>query len=309
MTRVSILFSSSRSKYFFVAFCIFSNSVFADTVIFKNGTFFQGQVLSQTPDELVFQKEGGGSLKIDKTRIVKVTFKNLNRQQVDKILIEEAKKDPTITAPVVKQEPKPEPKVEETPKTETPAKAEPSDPTKPKKVIIGRWEPVWRSALVPGWGQFYGGERWTGIGTFALFFSALAYTGSSLSAMNAAQTNYESANRLGTILPFVAAPTLDSSGGLVRLFVLNQITARQAIDARQSYESSVLTSVTAVGALGAIYAIQLMHAVYLGRKLEKETTLEFNKVSVADGYLQVRPNLERVFTGQATQLNPSLNLE
>ncbi len=122
----------------------FSSSLFADTVILKNKTVHKGKVSAQNESSLTLKTKSGEEFVFPKRSILRVVYKDLNEQEVKRVIQEEEKKNPLPTKKEVSEESN-----FVTEPTEIPV--EPQKNTDPA-FQRNKWNVTWRSALLPGWG-------------------------------------------------------------------------------------------------------------------------------------------------------------
>jgi sRNA-binding regulator protein Hfq len=149
-------------KYLPTILIILSTQLYSETILFKDGTKVQGKIRTQDKSTITINTSDGVKI-VSKGDITKVIYKDkISEAEENKIRQDEEKKKLALDA---KKQELERIKTETLPK-ETPEKKETvvfkPDPNKADedKTALGAF---WRSALVPGWGQFYQGREWAGI--------------------------------------------------------------------------------------------------------------------------------------------------
>ncbi|MCX7997380.1 MAG: hypothetical protein N3A69_00325 [Leptospiraceae bacterium] len=247
-------FSNYKVFHFFLillAVLFLSFPLLADTLILKNKKVYKGKVLSQTETNISFRTNDGQQLNFQKKAVLKVVYKDLNEQETKKVIQEEEKK---IAKTTTTQE-----EVQEIP----PTKEEIPEPTVTKTPDKRTWfSIVWRSALIPGWGQLKA-ERYYSAG-FAFLFT-LGALGSAYSSVNNLQTAENNYRVLSSLTPVITASggTGDPTGSLVIGTLYNQVVF-------SGYQSNVSKANNSVQVLTVLYGLQLIHAFFVGRAWEKE---------------------------------------
>lgn len=117
------------------------------------------------------------------------------------------------------------------------------------------WSAVWRSAVLPGSGQLYNDQEWTGWGIMGAFAAATAYAGSSINSTNAAKATYDSTASTYFILPFTTSIASEAD-------ILASIGFMQTSTASRIYSTKLKQSNQALGMMGIIYLGQLLHAYF-----------------------------------------------
>ena len=119
---------------------------------------------------------------------------------------------------------------------------------------IDRWGPLWRSALIPGWGQFYAGSPVSG----SLFGGLFAF--GTVNAYNE-YTSFTDTAFLAPLLPGAGIPVAT---------VVYFETGRRS----ETYARSVKRQQQSIYFLGGIYLTQLLHAAFLSKDLGPAVLLD-----------------------------------
>lgn len=132
-------------------------------------------------------------------------------------------------------------------------------------LILGsmRFNAGWRSALIPGWGQYYKEEKVKSIIYFTTFFSGLVYFNTLYSDYNQAKSNFESSSNLGLLLGSYQG---SGAGGLV---LYNYLQNESNYNDTVSKASNV--SIVAIS-LELIYLINILDAILLNPSPKQEST-------------------------------------
>jgi hypothetical protein len=157
-------------------------------------------------------------------------------------------------------------------------------PEKRKKVAgiekRNKWSIVWRSAVLPGWGQWKAGKKGYASLTFFSMLGAAAYVNSQRRAALAEEKTYNLLTTplgIDTLLTLATqnetdpnkkwnskfSPGQTGSGALVTPIILGQVFYSPYGNAVNKYNNSLQI-------IEVIFAAQLIHAFFIGRAWEKE---------------------------------------
>ncbi|TGL61396.1 LA_0442/LA_0875 N-terminal domain-containing protein [Leptospira sarikeiensis] len=214
--------------------------LFADqTILLRKGGKIIGNVVGQNEKTITVQSDSGKQT-INKRDILKIIYKDITAEEEKKIRKEEEKK------------------IQENPQVvEEPIQILPPSSTEPKR---SRWSAVWRSALIPGWGQWYTGHKLEGGITGGAFLGSLAYSASSRSEAESAKSKYDDA-----VSKSSTTGSLIFGGGVANFYLLTVVPG-----ARADYESAIQSYNTSVYVLGTVYLAQLVRSYFLGKAWENE---------------------------------------
>jgi len=268
-------------------FLLSGQALLAETVLLRSGAMEKGKVTSQNEKTLTLTKPDGKTIDIPKTKILKVIYQDVSEAEALKIK-EEAERKEKAKAEKEKLASEEEEKKKEKEKLEKERieadalekiekeKREKEQPKlagyepSPGAVECGsRFAILWRSALVPGWGQYCAGYKVSG----ALFFA-----GSFLSLYNAevrlaqevksAEANYD---RLSLIYQF-AGPLSNLraidllSTDLAGNRLLETSIWTSAIDtARNDFREATVRQNANYAMIVLLYITNLVHAYAIGR--------------------------------------------
>ncbi|HMV76426.1 MAG TPA: DUF5683 domain-containing protein [Leptospiraceae bacterium] len=253
----------------------------------KNRQVFKGKVNSQNEFELVMTTPEGKKLNFSKKTILKVLYKDLNENEVKKVIQEEEIKQ-GITA-------------KDTPgKKDVPGKKDPEpDTSGPKSPEVrSKWMIAWRSAVVPGWGQLKAKRYWTASAAFLVPLGIAGYLGSTYKNYQDAEKQYQSKAAF-TALATGAATSSSSISTTTALF-LNIAMNNSAFS---PYEAAKNTFNNTAPLLGVAYALQLAHAYYVGKQWEVEGTsnaVTIDGKSINEGWSFNASMQRNIFSGQLT---------
>ncbi|TGM89764.1 LA_0442/LA_0875 N-terminal domain-containing protein [Leptospira licerasiae] len=233
-----------RSTIFFLlAMFLTPSLLFADqTILLRKGGKLTGNVVGQNEKTITVQSESGKQT-INKRDILKIIYKDITKEEENRIRKEEEKK--VQENPQVVEEP-----VQIIPPPTSTASTEPGR---------NRWSAVWRSAVLPGWGQWYTDNKSEAKITGGAFIASLAYAGYSRSEAESAKSKYDDAvSKSSTTGSYIYG------GGVANFYLLTVVPG-----ARADYESSVQAYNTSVYVLGGVYLAQLVRTYFLGKSWEQ----------------------------------------
>lgn len=213
-------------KRFIICSILFLTSipVFGHTLYLKDGRTIQGHIVAQTRTEVKINVNG----KV-------LTFLKTDIKQMDF--------DTQINKPI-----KPVQKKDE--KT-----------TEVKTAPLNRWNVAGRSALIPGWGHYAAGEKWTATGYFGLTSILALYTYQKRSNAISAKSNYESQ----TVLNFAAMSSTNLLGDPTLNLLGSSLIGATIYN---GYQTKVAEYNQALQLLALAYTGQIVHAWFTGRSLE-----------------------------------------
>lgn len=270
-----------------------------NTVILKNGKTLKGKVTDQNERGLTVQTAEGAQT-ISKSQILKVIYKDVSDQEAEKIRIAEEKKlkekEEKEKAKLEKErllaEAKEQKRLEEEAKlaeqtrlaeeknketqAEREARAEAEwlatrklGPSPAASQCGGRLALIWRSAIIPGWGQYCGGYT-VSAGTFGtLFFGTLLY---SLGPLRTGEQNAKSHYDSMVLLNQIGGPgtrfnaqnvSLPSEfiGGFVETSITEDLIAKSKNEAKEANAKYL----AGLGTAGIIYITNVVHTFMIGR--------------------------------------------
>lgn len=235
-----IKINSFKLKTLFLLVLLGQYSLLAETVILRTHEVIHGKITFQDANVLRMNDDLGKAIELQKNDILKVSYRDVkDAKEIKKIIDEEESKLP---------------------------------PEKRKKVASvdkrNKWSIVWRSAVLPGWGQWKVGKKGYAALSFVGMLGAIGYVSSKRSAALAAENSYQSK------MIFVGFGTLSSIGGTGGIFpsgtagiVTSAVLANSLF---QPYGTAVTNYNNSLQIIGIVYGAQLIHSFFLGRAWEKE---------------------------------------
>ncbi|TGJ99047.1 hypothetical protein EHQ53_10975 [Leptospira langatensis] len=203
----------------------------------RSGGKVVGSVVGHTERNITVQTDVGKK-NISKRDILKIIYKDVSKEEEKRIRQEEEKK----------LQENPQQKIEEPIIIIEPPKQEAIGPGRNK------WSAVWRSAILPGWGQSYTENRSEAILTGSVFLGTVALAVAARSEAESAKKHYDDVvSKSGTTGTYILG------GGLANYFLYTQVPS-----ARSEYSAAVQHYNEAVYVLGAVYLTQLVRSYFLG---------------------------------------------
>jgi hypothetical protein len=142
-------------------------------------------------------------------------------------------------------------------------KNKPNDETKTGK-STQRIPFVWRSALIPGWGQFADDRKIKSFAIFGLFAGAIAYEANAISKYNAAKGNY---SEIAT--PYLINTYLTNSNQAGIGFALNYLNSQSA---KEQLDTRAATIGVGAGLIAVVYLYGIFDSYYFANS--KQTFLQ-----------------------------------
>ncbi|MCW7503263.1 LA_0442/LA_0875 N-terminal domain-containing protein [Leptospira paudalimensis] len=284
----------------FILILTFSFPVFAiNTVILKNGKTIKGKVTDQNERGLTIQTSDGIQT-LTKFQILKVVYKDVSEQEAEKIRIAEEKKlrdkEEKEKAKLEKEkqiaEEKERKRLEEEDKlaekqrqdelakqeslAEKEAKAEAEwlanrqlGPSPAATQCGGRLAMIWRSAVLPGWGQYCGGHT-ASAGTFGiLFFGSLLYSlGPLRTEEKNAKSHYDTMvllNQIGGPGTRLTAQNISLPSEFLAGYIETSITDDLIIKSKNNAKEANTKYLAGLGTASIIYITNIIHAYMIGR--------------------------------------------
>lgn len=291
-----------------------------NTVILKNGKTIKGKVTDQNERGLTVQT-AEGTQTISKAQILKVIYKDVSDQEAEKIRIVEEKKlrekEEKDKAKLEKErllaEAKEQKRLEEEAKlaeknklveeknketqAEKEARAEAEwlanrklGPSPAATQCGGRLAIIWRSAVLPGWGQYCGGQKMSA-GTFGtLFFGTLLYSlGPLRKEDNNAKSNYDNMilfNQIAGPGTRFNAQNISLPSELLVGFIETSIVEDIIGKSKDNAKEANTKYLAGLGTAGILYITNLVHAYMIGRDQYPD------RPSVSTGGKQIKEGLD-----------------
>ncbi|PJZ70745.1 hypothetical protein CH373_07430 [Leptospira perolatii] len=256
------------------------------TVLMRQGGAVKGKIITQNQSVIVLQTEAGRR-SISKNTVLKVLYKEVNEAEEARIRKEEENKlaRSKIEAEQREMQQKEEERLaaeEEARRRELAEKKKPPA-IDPKKALL-------RSAILPGWGQWYSERKFQGV-LFPALLLAAGYVGYqkfkdyqvSVNLYNNEGNPYTKSAMLGSAvgIPTITPPSFSNpTDAYLYDKYISPIRHKQILAARDFHEYQ-----GALYVIGAIYLVNLLDAylfagsapsVAEASKLEKNTGLELN---------------------------------
>jgi TM2 domain-containing membrane protein YozV len=240
-------------KLLFVFYLTLFSFLSAETVIFRNGNVKKGKILSQDKLTIVFEeKEGEPPLIYSKKEILKISVKDLSRDEINKTIAEaggaDLLQDVTPSVPVVSKD--------------APAANQNYFSAKgtPK-----RWSAFWRSALIPGWGQLYQSRPVPGTSYFFLFLGGIGFAYYQNKEYGYQQNDYNYSNQKYVFSLFF-------SDNITQI-----LTRKELVDERSDAVKAFHRAEIAAGVLAGIYALNLLDVVIFHPKYNVSVNATTNR--------------------------------
>ncbi|TGK30954.1 hypothetical protein EHQ12_10880 [Leptospira gomenensis] len=272
---------SPRTLFLFLILLI-TPRLFGETVLLKSGGRTYGTVIDQDPESVTIIREGKRE-RLVKSKILKIVFKEIkDEQEIAKIVENERKKlnkegrrnereeqaDNIYLEQMIKENSY---KIVQKRLALLEKYLEERDGDWERYISAKRnpWEPVWKSALLPGWGQSVMRQgEWSNTYSTIFFVSLIAYF-----ALDAAEKDRADAYDKKIIKTLEQKITLGFlPSGLIPAAALEQYDQIQTIKTLESLgsirsdESQYKNAKhAALGVAVGIYCIQLVHSYFSGK--------------------------------------------
>ena len=265
------------------AFLLGLTALQADTVILKSGGKITGKVVDQNPKVIKIKVKGSIRI-VQKRNVVRVIYRSAaqeealrkKREEVERKRREAARKK-RIEAERKRREAARKKREEAERKRQEAArkKDEKKEPASKNISGVTRSEVLWRSALFPGRGQIYAGNRGPGLATMGIFSGSLLYSMNSLRQSRVFKTRYE--DRVSQVL------LLAVSGAALGRFNTNVLSAGNVslafnLEADKEYKAALERYNSGLTLAGFIY---LGHLLYLYATTPEFPPEEANPTSFA----------------------------
>ncbi|BDA77952.1 hypothetical protein LPTSP3_g08820 [Leptospira kobayashii] len=280
-----------------------------NTVILKNGTNIKGLVSGQDDRGLTVKLANGNTQVIPKSQILKVIYKDLSEQEALKVRLEEEKKlkakeeaerkkveaaEKLTKAQEEKRLAEEAKKAEELAKqNETKEKAlkekqakddadraksdadwlvyreKNKGPSDAVKACGSRMGIIWRSAVLPGWGQWCGGYK-VSAGVIAVSLVGTTYYSQGVLKHDYLQSkqsydNIALFNQMAGPITRLTPEFVFSTSDLTSIFIENIFYNNIVADAKKSSQAANARYLGSLGGIGLIYISNLIHAYWIGR--------------------------------------------
>ncbi|MEQ9362949.1 MAG: hypothetical protein RIF32_01830 [Leptospirales bacterium] len=145
-----------------------------------------------------------------------------------------------------------------------PQKEEVAEQESEPDVRVDRWGALWRSALLPGWGQFYAGSPIAGTAYSGLFAFGAVNSYNLRRIAISSRNEYTSFTDTSFLIPLLPG------AGIPAATVVYFETSRRS----ETYARNVKRQQQSVQFLGGIYLVQLVHAAFLSAEISTATLLQ-----------------------------------
>ncbi|MBE8363947.1 LA_0442/LA_0875 N-terminal domain-containing protein [Leptospira borgpetersenii] len=314
--------NSAWSKILFLFFILLSPSwIFAETILFKSGERAYATVIDQDAETVTIIRDGKRG-KLGKSKILKIIFKEIkDEQEIAKIIETEKKK--------LNKEGKKSDKEEQldTIYLEQMIKENSYKIVQKRLLLLEKyleerdgdwenyitakrnpWEPVWKSAILPGWG--HNAMKQSGWGTTysTLFFvSLLSYFGLDAAEKDRTKAYDKKIEKIieqqfttDFLLGSNSSLTSASSPNLNLIFQLNTVKNSNSLNSIRSDEGDYKKAKhTAAAVTIGIYLIQLTHAYFTGKTWAQNNLIQTpTGETVSEGFgIRGNPLVSKEITG------------
>jgi hypothetical protein len=253
-------------KYFFLFFMIVTWGIQSKAIVLKNGKVERGEILTQNIDNVTLKKEDGSIITINRSTILKVSFREISDEEAKEIMKKEEKKaEPqgpakldsefiseeheqnkqifALTEEVISLSRELEKQKEKI--AELDKKIQPPPPPK-----YYQWDIVKKSAMFPGYGQFKFGEVVWGSFYSTLFVGGIVAYHQAWNAHIQAKRAYE--DNLPELGIMLGTP---SSQSLLLLFAGPTMKDREQVIETAKQSNEILNGIV------GIYFVNLIDAL------------------------------------------------
>ena len=212
LNKFHIIKFSLHFSIFFMPYLIYS-----ENILLKNGQTLKGKITDQNSINIFIKREDGSILIISKTQILKVIYHDASTEEMEKIRLAEQQK-------LMDKRKQEEEKHKLDQKVEILGEQNKGSQTKgilydykiPSKFLENsdnKYSYLWRSALIPGWGQYYKNQK---TNSAFFFLSFLVSAGALFNYDSKYHSTKSDLNSQESYFPF-------STGGITDLFFYNEI--------------------------------------------------------------------------------------
>lgn len=237
--------------------CFLPLSVFADRITLRSGQILTGAIVGQDRSSIRIQV-GGQIQVVSKNQIVRVQYDTDEPGKVDPAKKENPKpvekpveeRKPEIKKPVVEQEPKKE--IQKPADTRGTLQAGSTS-------LVGA---VWRSLLVPGWGQYANGRNIEAVIAAASTAAVVYKAKQDRSLARGKESEYQQTTFASFFLPASIGGSFHpefANGGQLNVSAIGLVALAQRDSRKAAHESADLYGRT-LGALAFVYLAQAAHS-------------------------------------------------
>ena len=174
------------------------------TLILRSGKIVKGKVVTQDSRTLTYKNDSGKTVILQKKEILKVVYKDINEDEAARIRESEKKREKEL-AQKQKELAEQRAREEELEREKARELLERSKKTAQKesgKSGVTRNGAIWRSAVLPGWGQYADGRKKEAIALGSLFWvSGISWYNKNREMLNAARDLGQMNNPYNTFTP------------------------------------------------------------------------------------------------------------
>ncbi|EMM99607.1 hypothetical protein LEP1GSC021_4529 [Leptospira noguchii str. 1993005606] len=268
--------------------------IFGETILFKSGDRAYGTVIDQDPETVTIIRDGK-RIKLGKFKILKIIFKEIkDEQEIAKILEIEKKKlnkegkksdkeeqlDTIYLEQMIKENSY---KIVQKRLALLEKYLEERDGDWESYITAKRnpWEPVWKSAILPGWGHNTMRQNGWGVSYSTLFFVSLfSYFGLDAAEKDRAKAYDKKIEKIigqqfTTDLLLGSNSSTVTSPELNLVFEFNTLRNLNSLNSIRSDEGDYKKAKhTAAGVAVGIYLIQLTHAYFTGKTWAQNNVIQ-----------------------------------
>ncbi|TGK32688.1 hypothetical protein EHQ12_12140 [Leptospira gomenensis] len=270
------MFSKNYFRVFIPFLFLFPSLLFSESIIFKDGTVFKGRVSSQNAHTVTVRGQDGKVQEISKLRILKIVYKDVSNEEALRIKKEEEtklaeqelkrkeqaeqKKNEEEAAQKAKAEKQKQDLIDAETKKAEAALNEKERLARIQQRGLGPWSVTWRSAVLPGWGQWTDERKIPAVVYSALFVSSLylVYRENQIYINSVRDLNHKN-NPYETYLP------IPSFSDPIALYLYSKPFEEQREKVNQNYQNLQLS----IGAALTIYLLNLLDAYWFHPRFAK----------------------------------------
>ncbi|MBM9501915.1 hypothetical protein JWG44_16795 [Leptospira sp. 201903071] len=280
-----------KNVLLFSIFLFFPQWVFGETILFKTGERIYATVIDQDSDAVTIIREGKRE-KLGKSKILKIIFKEIkDEQEIARIIEAEKRKlnkegkksdreeqlDTLFLEQMIKENSY---KIVQKRLALLEKYLEERDGNWEGYISAKRnpWEPVWKSAILPGWGHSYMRQgTWSSTYSTLFFVSLVAYFGLDAAEKDRTKAYDKKIEKIfeqqftNTLIPSALLPAtvLDQYNQFNTFKNLNSLNSIRSDEA--SYKNAKhAAAIVAVG----VYFIQLAHAYFSGKTWAQNNVIQ-----------------------------------
>ncbi|RHX82014.1 hypothetical protein DLM76_07710 [Leptospira yasudae] len=285
---------SAKSYFpFFFLFLFLPTFLSGESIILKDGTVIKGRVSAQNAYNVTVKTEDGKSQDISKVRILKIVYKDVTNEEALRIKKEEEaklaekeqkkkeqddkKKAEEESAQKVKEEKQKQEMLDKQAKDADAKKKEEERLARVQQKGLSPWSVAWRSAVLPGWGQWTDERKTPAIVYSALFVSSLylVYRENQIYKNSVRDLNHMN-NPYETLIP------VPSFSDPAALYLYSKPFEDQRDKVNQNYRNLQLSMIFAV----LVYAANIFDAYYFHPRFAKSAAshliLDYNPMARLD---------------------------